>query len=481
MSHANPHRDAGGEAVLFDVPRMAVKPKPRPKAARPPKPPPPPPPLVLPEPEPHYPVLDGMEEVGSGLLDRFDAMQRVAASAPGGQQLVIAGPGTGKTLVLTTRIAYLVRELGVPAAECLAVAFDSRAADELGVRLTALLGEAAAEVAVTCYDRLPQILWEYADQPGDPDPETLLGLLDTDPLLTDRLHARWPWVFVDDYQDVPEIAYRLLRWLCPPEGNLCAAADPDQAVHTDARYALRFAEDYPDGRTVRLSRSYRSTAPILAAAMQAVAPSSLVHRRFLDPARRDEAPALIGRYAATGADDEADFVARTAGALVTAGLAASDIAVLHRYAPSPESVATALTASGVPVAGGPGARVDADAGVHAPSGAGAGGGAAAESGGGVTLLTLEAAKGREFPVVFLTGCTDGVLPDQPAGADPERLAAERRLLFVGLTRARHRLYVSNQAGGGASRFLESVDDRLFESLNPPAPAGPSAALQLRLL
>lgn len=446
MFDADPHLDAGGEAVLFDVPRVAVKPKPRPraKAAPRPKPAPPPPPPVLPEPEPHYPVLEGMEEVGSGLLDRFDAMQRVAASAPGGQLLIVAGPGTGKTLVLTTRIAYLVRELDVPAAECLAVVADDRAAEELSERLTALLGEAAADVTVTTYQGLGPLLWGYADQPGRTDPGALATLLDAEPVLTDRLHARWPWVFADDYQDVTEPAYRLLRWLCPPEGNLSLAADPDQAVHTDARYALRFAEDYPDGRTARLSRGYRCSAPILAAALQAVAPTSLVRRRFLDPARRDEHPDPIGRYAATGPAGEADFVARTAGALVASGLAATDIAVLHRDAEPLAAVAAALARAGVP---------------------------------GVRLLTLDAARGQEFPVVFLTGCADGVLPRSSTETDTD--ARERRLLFVGLTRARQRLYLCYQRR--QSRFLDVVDPRLCESLNADIPTVTAVDHQLRLL
>src|SRR5205085_5018246 len=90
--------------------------------------------------EPFEPMLAGMEEVGTGLLDRLDAMQRVAASAPGGPLLIVAGPGTGKTRTLTHRIAYLCAELGVFPHRCLAITFTRRAAEELRSRLDGLLG-----------------------------------------------------------------------------------------------------------------------------------------------------------------------------------------------------------------------------------------------------------------------------------------------------------------------------------------------------
>ena len=83
----------------------------------------------------------------------------------------------------------------------------------------------------------------------------------------------------------------------------------------------------------------------------------------------------------------------------------------------------------------------------------------------VTLMTLHTAKGLEFPVVFLTGLEDGVFPHMRSLGDKPELEEERRLAYVGLTRARERLYVSRavvrSAWGApqhnpASRFLDEL-------------------------
>jgi DNA helicase-2/ATP-dependent DNA helicase PcrA len=89
----------------------------------------------------------------------------------------------------------------------------------------------------------------------------------------------------------------------------------------------------------------------------------------------------------------------------------------------------------------------------------------------VTLMTLHTAKGLEFPVVFLTGLEDSIFPHARSMNDPKELEEERRLAYVGVTRARQRLYVTRAqvrsawgapAHNPASRFLDELPDELVD-------------------
>ncbi len=90
--------------------------------------------------------------------------------------------------------------------------------------------------------------------------------------------------------------------------------------------------------------------------------------------------------------------------------------------------------------------------------------------GGVTLITLHQAKGLEFPVVFIVGVEEGILPHFKSLDDPAQMEEERRLCYVGITRAKQRVYLvrafrrsrmGNSMVNKPSRFLEDIPQRLI--------------------
>jgi DNA helicase-2/ATP-dependent DNA helicase PcrA len=396
-------------------------------------------------------------------------------------------------------------------------------------------------------------------------------LLAGDPALAARYRERFGVVAVDEYQDVDELQYRLLRLLTTPEANLCVIGDPDQAIYgfrgADVGFFLRFAEDFPAARTVRLTRNYRSSPAIVAGALQAIAPSTLVAGRELAAMAGLDAPTRITVHQAASDLAEAEFVAATIDRLLGGAsflsldsgradggaehdLSFADVAVLYRTDAQAGPLAEALGRAGMPfqkrshdrLLDRPAVRglVRALRSPTAPAGdrslAARLAAAAAEPGTGgdaaealellaplagrcgddldrflaelalgdevdtwdpradrVSLLTLHAAKGLEFPVVFLVGCEDGLLPlrfgPQPSATET---AEERRLFFVGMTRARSHLFLSHarrRAWRGSVReaepspFLADLQAALVDHAHAPTRRRPQppAGDQLSLL
>jgi DNA helicase II / ATP-dependent DNA helicase PcrA len=110
-----------------------------------------------------------------------------------------------------------------------------------------------------------------------------------------------------------------------------------------------------------------------------------------------------------------------------------------------------------------------------------------DHGGVVTLMTLHTAKGLEFPTVFLTGMEDGIFPHSRTLGEKDEIEEERRLAYVGLTRAEKRLYISRaeyRSSWGsptynpASRFLDEIPEGVIEWRNH---GGASASLSPSLV
>lgn len=369
-------------------------------------------------------------------------------------------------------------------------------------------------------------------------------LLDGQPDIRDAVRRQYAWVSIDEYQDLDAGQYRLVKLLVPPEGNVCAIGDPDQAIYgfrgAELGFFRRFREDFPAVRVFHLSRNYRSTQTIVDAALQVMAPASLASGRRLEA--QNSGPAHIEIHACPSEQAEAEFVVHTIERMLGGasffgldsgqaageeahGLALSDFAVLYRTEAQADPLVRALGRAGLPflrcghepLIDRPWVQALVEWLVRPETPAGSVAQrlqwAAKQLGGEgdlaaqvellrpialrcgedrgrflaelalaneadlydpraqrIALLTIHAAKGLEFAVVFLVGCEDGVIPLHFGRAEPSALAEERRLFFVGMTRAarylflshaRRRLWRGKVRTQSPSPFLSDIEERLL--------------------
>ncbi len=343
-----------------------------------------------------------------------------------------------------------------------------------------------------------------------------IQVFESDTGLRDAYRERYQWVCIDEYQDVDEQQVRLIKLLVPPDGNICAIGDPDQAIYrfrgADVRFFAQFTADFPSARVVRLTRNYRSDRNIVHLSSQVIAPSGSEQQST--PVLADP-PSLITLHEARTEKAEAEFVVQSIETLLGGhsffsidsgrsrdaedrAVSFSDIAVLYRTEAQAETVVEALHRSGMPfqkhahtrLLDHPGvvilidtlreqpgdgalvARLEATCEKAETDGAGNEIREALEllqpvarecgddqdrflstlaletqvdtwdsRADRISLLTLHAAKGLEFSVVFIVGCEDGILPLTWGKAEAADLEEERRLFYVGITRAKTKLYL----------------------------------------
>jgi DNA helicase-2/ATP-dependent DNA helicase PcrA len=283
-------------------------------------------------------------------------------------------------------------------------------------------------------------LWDYEDLIARP-----ALLLARQAEIREHYRARFRHLLIDEYQDLNAAQYHFFRSLAGPETEIMAIGDPHQAIYgfrgARPEYFSRFLTDWPQARLCRFRETYRLPEPILTAAghlRPQTGEPTVTHQPGAEP--------LVLLEAANPAE-EARLIAREieklVGGLSHLGLEDAslrqregpektgfrDLAVLYRlHALGPE-LERELTAAGIPCQ-------------QAREGVGPewdGLDLAAER---VKLLTLHAAKGLEFPYVFIAGCETGLIPWEPEGdmtADPEE---EQRLFYVGLTRASRQVFLT---------------------------------------
>src|SRR5215218_5569266 len=305
------------------------------------------------------------------LLEGLNEPQREAVLHGEGPLLILAGAGSGKTRVLTDRIAYLVGTGQAYPGEILAITFTNKAADEMRGRVEALVGDRARAMWVmTFHAACARMLRSEAQRLGytrgftiydEQDFDDLLfrcvNVLELFPEVRDRYRHSFRHVLVDEYQDTNHAQYRWLRLLCEDHRNLSVVGDDDQSIYAfrgaDIRNILDFEDDFPDAQVVKLEQNYRSTQTILNASNAVIANNRQRKPKQLWSELGEGSPVHLRELEDERA--EARFVVSEVERLVDEGESRDEIAVFYRTNAQSRVLEDELVRYGVPyqVIGGP--------------------------------------------------------------------------------------------------------------------------------
>lgn len=463
----------------------------------------------------------------------LDEFQQSAVESEENQLLITAGPGSGKTTVLTRRIAHLIKDKNIAPENFLAITFTRRAAGEMRERLEKILGAKSELINIHTFHSLCfSILKKNYEKAGLSEDFTVMSeqekaLLDDEELLKNALSfddlilltvklleenveilsqykERFKYVSVDEFQDIDENQYKLIRLLVPKDGNIFVIGDPNQAIYGfrggNSKFFENFKEDYANTVTINLKNNYRSTNSIVDASNQMINCFNIVsvfdrpHEKItIHTAPTDKAEAefiastiekLIGGHSFFSIDSD-----RTDGG--ECDYSFSDFAILYRTSTQLPPIIEALKRTGMPfvklsndllceqkpikellkslnseksveeqleeLSEEFGEKIeenilkylknltknypDKNEFLHEVSVL-TEADTLDERADRIRLMTLHASKGLEFKCVFLAGLEDEILPLYRA-KEPEEIEEERRLLYVGMTRAKTRLFLSH--------------------------------------
>jgi len=353
-------------------------------------------------------------------LARLNEAQRAAVETVEGPLLVLAGAGTGKTRVLTTRFAHILLSNRAFPSQVLAVTFTNKAAREMRERVSAMLGRPAEGLWLGTFHALcARMLRRHAELVGltptftilDTDdqlrllkqvmeaarldlkrftPQALMGIIQrwkdrghppsrvpaaevgdfangralefyaayqdrlralnaadfgdlllhmteilrSHPDVLAQYHRMFRYILVDEYQDTNVVQYLWLRLLAQERKNICCVGDDDQSIYSwrgaEVENILRFEQDFPGAKIVRLEANYRSTAPILAAASALIAHNAGRLGKTLYPGGARQEGERVKILSLWDSDEEARAIGEEIEQLQRRKESLSEIAILVR-------------------------------------------------------------------------------------------------------------------------------------------------------
>ena len=392
--------------------------------------------------------MDYVFEFSKGTVTLNEEQQQVVTSPLYENQRILASAGSGKTTTITARIAFLVEEYGIDPSRILLVTFSRAAAKEMIHRVHQLIGPVKM-YAGTFHALSSQIMRDKApqdmrDQPFiDEIPYRLVKWLETP--IAKKWVTRFKTIIVDEFQDINEIQWKLLKGFYHPGATMSIVGDDAQNIYTwrgsSVDFILNFHNKIQHVKDYQLCRNYRSTEAIvtIANSVMRFIPTLPFKEKMIAFKRGGRKPEVHYFFRSS---DECDWIVKSLERLLEQSKKENKnftFAVLSRYNSDLFKIEERLHLKRIPYHLCTQYHPDDtdQTAVHH-----------------VTLATIHASKGLEWDVVFFMNLHDDVFPSRKSDDD---IVAERRLFYVGVTRAKMLLYMTySRQERALSRFVREI-------------------------
>ena len=275
---------------------------------------------------------------------------------------------------------------------------------------------------------------------------TTVSLLENQADVAHKIRNRYPYILVDEFQDVNNLQVDLIRLLLTDRTQLFCVGDDWQSIYgfrgSEVGYIIEFEQHFPGSRVIKLNLNYRSTQNIVGASNEVIKNNRFQIEKDILAAKVSEHKIVV--YAGADEEENALYCVQRVRDCLEAGIPPEEILFLYRRTKMAAAFYDALKKEGLKV----------------------------------QFKTIHAAKGLEARVVFIVGLTDGFggFPDiwledrifqvlKKANLDL-LLEEERRLFYVALTRAKDKLFLMTEKGRESS-FLKEIPASYTERMGIP--------------
>jgi hypothetical protein len=387
-------------------------------------------------------------EFSQGSVTLNEEQYKVVTSPVYENQRILASAGSGKTTTITARIAYLVECYDMDPSKILLVTFSRAAAQEMIHRVHKLIGPVQM-YAGTFHALSAQILRDMApkmlfDQPFiDELPYRLVKWLETD--RAQKWVQRFRTIIVDEFQDINEIQWQLLKGFYHQWATMTIVGDDAQNIYTwrgsSVDYILNFHNNIPRVKDYQLCMNYRSTEAIVTCAnsIMRFIPTLPFKEKMVANQRGGRKPEVHFFFRAS---DEYDWIVNSLDKFIKQFTGPNtpnfNFAVISRYNHDLFKIEERLHLKGIPY------NLCTN---YDPE-------RSKQHNKRVTLATIHASKGLEWDIVFFMNLHDDMFPSRKGD---DEIICERRLFYVATTRAKKGLYMTySRHERSLSRFVREI-------------------------